>query len=173
MAYAAEKKFLDKLNRGTIHLLFSRKNGQKRNPGRFIPQQIEIRPSEARIMIRLNNFMVNAINWMGKKVGPTTKERALIRVRMIHLRDTNRRIRAILGKPGRTAPLYLTGDEAKLYFHILELVHASFNLIKRNYAESARDMKAADAMAQEAWWAIRSLINVGHLPVEKSRFTGR
>ncbi len=173
MAHAAEKKFLDKLNRGTLRLLFSRKNGPKKNPERHVPRQIEIRPVEAKTMIRLNNFMANAINWMGKKVQPGMRERALIRVRMIHLRDTNRRIRAILGKPGRTAPLYITGQEAELYFHILELVHASFNLIKRNFAESARDMKSADAVAQEAWWAIRSLINVGHLPAQKSKFTGR
>jgi hypothetical protein len=165
-----EMKFVKALCRDTINILFARKNPERR----AIPDRITVRPNEARIIVRLNNFMANAINWMGKKVGPSTKERGLMYVRMLHLRDMNRHVRAILGKPGRTSPLYITGEEAKLYFHVLELVHGAFRLIKRNYAESAINMKAADAEADEAWWAIRSIINVGHLPVGKRpEFFGR
>jgi hypothetical protein len=165
----AEARFIRSVVKENIRILYSR---NRRNPNgrRMIPTRVEIRPNEARIMVRLNSFIGNAINWMGKKLRPQSQERAHLRIRLLHLRDLNRSIRAILGRPGRTASYFVTGQEAEVYFNTLELAHKAFPAIRMNYIESARDIKEADRTAKEAWWAIRSIINVGHLPVEKTRF---
>ena len=103
---------------------------------------------------------------LGKKLAPKSTERAQFRIRLAYLRDINRMIRRML-VPGRRAPLYITGKEAEMYFSNLEIVHKVFTAFRMNYIESATDIKKASDEAGEAWWCIRSIINVGHLPVGK------
>lgn len=160
-----ERRAINMIVRENIRILFNR---TRRNPGKFIPQRVEIQPHEARQMIRLNRFMASAMSWMGKKLPPKSHERAQIRVRLVYLADSNRLIRRMLERqPGRRAPLFITGQEAAMYFSNLEIVHRVFAAFRMNYIESATDMKKASDEAGDAWWAIRSIINVGHLPVGK------
>jgi len=160
-----ERRAINLIVRENMRILFSR---NRKNAGRFIPQRVEIEPGEARQMIRLNRFMAGAMSWMGKKLPPKSNERAQLRLRLIYLRDSNRLIHKMLVKrPERRAPLYITGREAEMYFSNLEIVHRAFKAFRMNYLESATDMTKASDEAAEAWWAIRSIINVGHLPAEK------
>lgn len=146
-------------------ILFSR---NRKNAGGFIPQRISIEPGEAQRMIRLNRFIAGSMSWLGKKLAPKSHERAQFRVRLLFLRDTNRLIhRMLVAHPGRRAPLFITGREAEMYFSNLEIVHKVFKAFRMNYIESATDIKRADEEAGEAWWCIRSIINVGHLPTGK------
>lgn len=158
-----ERRAINLIVASNMRILFRR---NKKNPGRFIPQRVEIQPHEARQMIRLNQFIAGAMAWLGKKLPPQSRERAQFRIRLAYLRDVNRLIRKML-VPGRRASLYITGKEAEMYFSNLEIVHKVFSAFRMNYIESARDMKRASDEAGDAWWAIRSIINVGHLPVGK------
>lgn len=162
---ASERRAVNLIVRSNIKILFSR---NKKNPGRFIPQRVEIAPHEARQMIRLNRFIAVGMSWLGKKLPPKSTERAQFRIRLAYLRDINRMIRRMLEhQPGRRSPLYITGKEAEMYFSNLEIVHKVFTAFRMNYIESATDIKKASDEAGEAWWCIRSIINVGHLPVGK------
>lgn len=163
-----ERRAINLIVRENIRILFTR---TKKNPGKFIPRRVEIEPGEARQMIRLNRFMAGAMNWMGKKLPQRSDAWAQVRTRMIFLLNMSRLVQEkLIGQPGRRSPLYLTGKEAEMYFSNLEIVHRVFAAFRKNYVESAHDIKKADAEAAAALWAIRSILNVGHLPVEKTRF---
>lgn len=171
-----ERRAVNLIVQENIRILFSRnRSGSRKNAGRVVPNRVVIEPGEARQMIQLNRFMAGAMSWMGKKLPPKSHERAQIRVRLVYLADANRLIRRMLERqPGRRAPLFITGKEAEMYFSNLDIVHRVFRAFRMNYIESATDMKKASDEAGEALWAIRSIINVGHLPAEKrsDRFGG-
>jgi hypothetical protein len=120
--------------------------------------------ADAAVAIKTNRFLAKVLAWLGNNFLPGTADRAHFRRRMLFLKDLNEAIRqTLLRKSPRTAPLYIAGADAEAYMSTLDMIHRVFRAFRIKYIESQRDMNAADREVAEAWWQIRSLINVGHL----------
>lgn len=144
----------------------------KRNPA---PERITIQPgADARIMLDLNLFLVRALNTLSPKAVQSGRLPILKRDTAIYLakivRSMSRRIKESVVGPKPISRLIITGQEAKLYFGISEWAHTRWSVIRKNYIETATDVKRAGDHATRMLWIVRSILNVGHPPVEKSRF---
>lgn len=137
------------------------------NPPR---ETVTIFPKDANVMIRTNLFLVRALHLLSNKAGTTRggMRRADAARAAMEIREVNSRIRETLKRRDRVAPLIITGKKALVYYALLEWAHSRYTIIRKNYMETAEDLDEADRRAKEALWVIRSLINVGHPPVEIS-----
>lgn len=158
----AQRRSLAYIRRSN-QILFRRVRG---NAERHVPRTVTLHPAERVQIIRLFWFMLKAFRWMGKRLPVGTVDRGRLLLRAKFMRRITGTVRKLF-RPGRTAPYFVTGRDAEDLFSNLDLVHRAFSAWKTEYTESAKDIKKADEEAVEALWAIRSILNVGHLPVGK------
>lgn len=143
--------------------------------GKNQPERVTIAPGgEARMMLDTNSFLARVFNLLSRKAKDSTRqpifkrEAALFMTRAMRALSVQVRKKLMGQKP--ISRLILTGQEAKLYFSVLEYAHERWSMIRKNYIETAADVPVATEQAARVLWIIRSLINVGHPPVERSRF---
>ena len=160
---ASEKRLIRKLVSDTVSVMEPR---SRRNP--IGPDRATIYPKDAAELIVVNAFIARGLVMLARKL--TGNDRKFMVFRASKVREINGRIRKKLMVPKPISSLVITGDDAILYFGALNRAHEEFGAIRKNYIEGARDIKRAEGEAKLAWWALRSLIQVGHMPVEKSRF---
>lgn len=133
-----------------------------------VPEHISFQPNELPVFERLNDLLIWALHSFAGKAGGLKKEAAAELGAILEaMTDV---ARETLSKPGRVAPFILAGVDANRYFAVLAWAHDRWAVIRKNFIETATNIKQAERQSAEALWAIRSLINVGHLPVEASRF---
>jgi len=144
----------------------------KKNPP---PERITVQPgADARMMVDLNIFLVRTLNVLSPKAVQSGRLPMIKRDTAIYLskivRGMSKRIRDSVMGSKTISRLIITGQEAKLYFGIIEWAHDRWSVIRRNYIETATDVRKAGDQATRMLWIVRSILNVGHPPVEGSRF---
>lgn len=157
----AEKSFMRAMREQTILLM-----GPKRNP--VGPDRATIYQEDATGILRVNRFIRRSFLTFARK--HTGTDRKIARFRAAQVSEVSKRIKQKLMGPKPISRLVITGTDAIYYFAALNLTHQHFAAVAKNYVEGSSDPKRAEIESKEALWAIRSLIQVGHMPVEKSRF---
>jgi hypothetical protein len=157
----SEKALIVTLRRQTASVL-----GPKRNP--VGPDRATVEQSDAAAILRVNRFIRRGFIVFARKL--TGTDRKIARFRAAQVSEVSKRIKQKLMGSKPISRLIITGNDAVFYFGALEATHKHFSAVAKNYVEASKDPKQAEVEAKEALWAIRSLIQVGHMPVEKSRF---
>jgi hypothetical protein len=140
-----------------------------------VPERVTILPgAQAMMMLNVNDLLVRAFDLLSVKSDDSKRqplfkrEAAIFMMNALNALSTDIRNKLMGEKP--ISSLILTGQEAGLYFNILSYAHDRWAMIRGNYIETSKDMAAAAKHATRVLWIVRSLINVGHPPVEASRF---
>jgi len=138
----------------------------RRNPA---PDRITVEPGhEVRMMLDVNGFLMRALNMLSKKAEDSPRDPIMKRDVATFmgkvLRTLSRRIKDKLTGPKPIHELYITGDDAKLYYGVLEWGNSRWGVILKNYIETATDLNTARDHSKRVLWIVRSLLKTGHPP---------
>lgn len=136
---------------------------------RNIPKNISIRKEELNTFTALNALLSSALSFLADQENSPIRRNVADGFSTM-MEDMAKRAQELLSQSGRVAPFVLTGEDAKIYFAILNWAHERWYVVRKQIIENAEDVKTAERHTAEMLWAIRSILNVGHLPVESSRF---
>lgn len=161
-ATAADRKLMTILSKQTAAIL-----GPVSNP-HFTPDKATINRADAPAVLRVNNFIRRAFMMMARKFTGTDRKIARFRAAQVH--EVSKRVEKTFKDHKRTTPLIVVGTDAVFYFGALDAVYRVFKSASANYIEASKDPKRASVVSQEVLWDLRSLIQVGRIPAEKSRF---
>jgi hypothetical protein len=164
-----DKEFLKALEHlNWIALEYIKNSMTGKNPPR---DRVTVPVRDLKVMTKTNRILVRCMRLFSQNA-PKEMYPDLALHMSKAVRRINREMKEKLTEPRRKGPYIMVGADATMYYHVIEWFHQRYVRIRKLFIEAATDIKKAGRDMQEIIWVVRSIINVGHPPVEKSRFIG-